>query len=76
MVDRLKVDLLRISWWLQTGSGQLADKFIELSYKKYADVYGNKIMGSTVSGWMEMIKERKDGDLRAAERALTLANLL
>ncbi len=76
MKKNLAVDLLRISWWLQTGSDQMADRFIEISSKKYSEIYGHKIIRGLIGDWMERIKERKDGDLRAAERALTLANLL
>ncbi len=76
MRKNMAVDLLRISWWLQTGSQQMADKFIEMSSKKYAGIYRQRVVKNQIGDWMELIRRRKDGDLRAAERALTLANLL
>lgn len=65
-------DLLRISWWLQTGNSKLAQKFIERGKELYPS--GKKIGGRDWKWWLAELD--KNDRNKVSERALTWGLLL
>jgi hypothetical protein len=71
----LSADMRRVAWWLQVGNQKLASRFIEASWVSYGK--DKKMVGKKdLSLWLDLIRRRDGGEMRAAERALTLSLLL
>lgn len=71
----LSADLWRISYWLATGSGSLAKKFIHRDIELY-DSISMTLGKRNLQEELQKVKNLEGGRLRAADRALTLSVLL
>ena len=71
----LSTDLRRISYWIYDGKEKLVKNYIEKIKPKYKI---NKPVGIYKDVWKEVekIKLGKEGSVRAADRATTLASIL
>jgi len=71
----LSTDLRRISNWIMNGNRNLVMKTIDQLKTRYKGV---QTVGVYNNIWVEIgkIKENKEGDIRAADRATTLGSIL
>jgi hypothetical protein len=71
----LSADMRRVAWWLQMGNRGLADRFIDSNWQNFGE--DKKMVGrKDLSLWLDLIKRRDGGEMRTAERALTLSLIL
>jgi len=77
MSDRLNLsaDLMRIGGWIYQGKDELAARFLDRDIRLYSKM-NVKIGNETVGVWLDKIKNRLGGRVRAAERALTAGVIL